>query len=138
MASEIQTLIEELSQMQIENAPSLQSECDQRAAQIIGASVRPSEVQGATSYTIVPIKDTAGPVIQFRTVKYAFDLNFLHFIEQTYGERFVPHHQYVDNMGKLLIYMMNNVHGVSAYLARDRLRASAGYLLGTTLQDFAT
>jgi len=128
----------QIEEIFLENTPPLKSECDRRAAQIIGASVRPSEVQGATSYTIVPVNDIAGHVVQFRTAADAFDLDFLYFVEQTYGERFVPCHRYFDTMGELLIYTMNNVRGVSVYLVRDRLRASNGYLLGTTLRDFAT
>jgi hypothetical protein len=67
------------------NPSRLQNECDQRAAKIIGVRVHSSEVHGASSYIIVQIDGTVGPVVRFRTAAYAFGLDFRYFIEQTYG-----------------------------------------------------
>lgn len=139
----MQTLIHTLSQLQIseffsENAPPSQTACDQHAAHLLNTpSVRPAQVQGSTSYTVVPFDDNVGHVVQFRTPEYAFDLDFLGFVERTYGERFVPRHRCVGALGGLLVYSMNDVRGVSVYLARERLRADGGWRLRTAVRDFA-
>ncbi len=103
-----------------DNAPSTQQECNQQAERTIGRRVRPAPVQGAASYTVVPADDAVESVVQFRAADYALDLQFLQYVEQTYG-RFVPQHRDAGKLGKLHIYTMDNIRGISAYLARDQL-----------------
>lgn len=126
----------QIEQFFLDAAPLTQDECDQMAREIIGGPVRPSAVQGATSYTVVPVDLAAALVVQFRAPEYAFDLELLDNVKQAYGV-FVPQHKYSGNLGNLIVYTMENVGGVSAYLARNQLRAHRGRLLNTTLQDFA-
>ncbi|KAM0417394.1 hypothetical protein ACHAPT_012629 [Fusarium lateritium] len=114
-----------------------QTECDKWASQVVGQRVRASTVQGATSYTVVTVNG-AREVVQFRSAEYAFDLGFLQCVEEVYGHRFVLHHRDCGTLRGLCAYTMNNVGGVSAYLARGQLRANGGHLLSTALKDFAT
>ncbi len=104
MASDMTAAITVLSRMQIKeffasNAPRTQDECNQRAAQVLGTPVRPSVVQGATSYTVVPVDDSQGSVIQFRAADDTLDLELLTSVFRTYGQRFVPRHQYSGSLG---------------------------------------
>ncbi|KAF1954134.1 hypothetical protein CC80DRAFT_493979 [Byssothecium circinans] len=145
MPSEMQTLIANLSRMQIddffrENADVTRAECDQWATQAVGRPVCASPVQGVTSYTVVPVDRVDGDtgiVIQFRSAEYAFDLEFLQYVQVAYGSRFVPRHRDSGTLGGLHAYMMDDVGGVAVYLARDQLRAHGGCLLSNTLEDFA-
>ncbi|KAH8751707.1 hypothetical protein F5883DRAFT_577979 [Diaporthe sp. PMI_573] len=143
MASEIHRLVAGLSKMQIaeffaEHAPLSQEECNRWAEVVNGSRVRASDVQGATSYTVVPVDSVAGSVVQFRSPDYALDVEFLAFVERTYGRRFVPGHRNAGMLGMLHAYTMDNVHGISAYLAREQLRANGCRLLSTTVQDLAS
>ena len=63
-------------------------------------------------------------------------MDFLGCIEQTY-DGFTPHHQFFGKLGELHIYIMNNVGGVSMYLARDALSQNNFSLLKCTVRDFA-
>ena len=137
----MQARVAELSRRQIveffsDNAPTTQEQCDQAAERILSRRVRPAPVQGSTSYTVVPIDDGGEYVVQYRASDSSLDLDFLRYIEQTYG-RFVPHHWDSGKLDKLHIYTMDNVGGVSVYLALDQLHGDHCYLLRQTLQDFA-
>ncbi|KAF4949135.1 hypothetical protein FGADI_9139 [Fusarium gaditjirri] len=66
------------------------------------------------------------------------DLEFLAFVERTYGRRFIPGHWNAGMVGMLHAYTMDNVHGISAYLSREQLRANGRRLLNTTIQDLAS
>ncbi len=141
MAS-MEALIDHLSRSQIRdffrnNTAHAQEECDQLAAQILDGPIRPSTVQGVSSYTVLPVDENNMFVVQFRATDDAFDLDLLRYVEQAYRERFMPRHQLAYNLGGLLVYTMDKVRGVSVYLARDQLRANGGRLLSTTLEDFA-
>lgn len=136
------TAISDLSTTQINaffkrNAPQTQDECAQMAEQLIGAPVQPSVVQGATSYTVVPVDDSIEFVVQFRAADDAFDLGLLTYVQDAYGQRFVPRHQDSGRLGALRVYKMDNIRGVSVYLARNELRMQNGSLLAIAVQDFA-
>lgn len=143
MAAEMRRLIEGLSEMQMadffaRHAPLSQEECNRWAEVANGCLVRASDVQGSSSYTVVAVDSPSrGPVVQFRSPDCALDLEFLAFVEQTYGRRFVPGHRNAGILGELHVYTMDNVRGVSAYLARDQLQANGCRLLSTAMQDFA-
>ncbi|OAA61032.1 Aminoglycoside phosphotransferase [Niveomyces insectorum RCEF 264] len=130
-----------LSKMQInaffETTWQTQDACNSLAARIVGAPVVASAIQGATSYTVVPTGNRAGLVVQFRTAENALDVDFLSFVEQAYGSRFVPEHRYYGDVGDLKVFTMTSIRGVSLYLARQELRADGGALLRTTVRDFA-
>ncbi|KAI1122558.1 hypothetical protein F5Y10DRAFT_270998 [Nemania abortiva] len=111
-------------------------DCDDLAARIVGGPLEPSSLQGATSYTIVAA-DGAGPVVQFRPAGDAFNLGLLRHVEETYGLRFVPRHEYVGMLGHVYIYKMSYIGGVSALLTRDQFREDGGRLLRIALKDFA-
>lgn len=109
-----------------------QQECDREAARITGTSVHPTTVQGGTSYTVI-----GGPlVVQFRCDNSALDLQLLECVEQACGG-FTPQHKSGGTLGKLHIYTMTDVGGISMYLARDQLHQDDCYLLRQTLQDYA-
>ena len=132
----MERLIADLSKMQIsqffaKNPLSTQQECDQEATRITGAPVRPSLLQGGTSYTVV----SENVVVQFRSEGHALDIGFLDHIEQAYAG-FVPHHVSAGKLGDLHIYTMNNVSGLSMYLARKELQQNDCYLLQQTLEDY--
>ncbi|MBE3045415.1 hypothetical protein IMZ48_23270 [Candidatus Bathyarchaeota archaeon] len=120
-----------LSKHQIANfftkhAPTTQEECHRKAALLAGGPVHPAPVQGATSYTVV--SDDGSLVVQFRAGPDALDLDLLGHVELAYRP-FAPHHQHVGMLGTLHIYAMNNVGGVSVYLAMDQLHGDACSLL---------
>ncbi|KAI0426091.1 hypothetical protein F5Y09DRAFT_76670 [Xylaria sp. FL1042] len=130
-----------LSQKQIAdffegNKSVTKKDCDDLAARIVGGPVEPSGLQGATSYTVVAADD-AGPVVQFRPANNAFNLDLLRHVEETYGLRFVPRHEYVGMLGHVYVYKMSYIGGVSAFLTRDQFRADGGRLLRIALKDFA-
>ncbi|KAK7394034.1 hypothetical protein QQX98_013183 [Neonectria punicea] len=138
----MQARITELSRRQIaeffsDNVPTTQEQCNQAAERILGRRVRPAPVQGSTSYTVVPDDDVGERVVQYRASDSSLDLDFLRCIEQTYG-RFVPRHWDSGSLSKLHIYTMDNVGGVSVYLALNQLHGNHCYLLRQTLQDFAS
>ncbi|KAL0958534.1 hypothetical protein HGRIS_000674 [Hohenbuehelia grisea] len=114
------------------NAPITQQQCDEEAERILGASVLPTTMQGASSYTVF-----GGTfVIQFRDDTSPLDADLLGLVEQAYAG-FVPHHESAGKLGKLHIYKMNMIGGVSMYLARDQLQADDCNLLRRTLQGYA-
>ncbi|KAI1180364.1 hypothetical protein F4777DRAFT_529966 [Nemania sp. FL0916] len=122
----------QISQFFTENAPVTQEQCNQEAERITGASASPSAVQGGTSYTVV----AGESVVQFRADRSALDLQLLGCVEQAYAG-FVPHHLHSGQEGNLHIYTMNNIGGISMYLARDQLRRDNCRLLQRTLEDYA-
>ncbi|KAI9822089.1 MAG: hypothetical protein M1826_000549 [Phylliscum demangeonii] len=127
--------ISQLSRKQIsdffsKNPRPTPQECDGAAGRITGTSVHPATVQGGASYTVVG----GSLVVQFRHA--ALDLQFLACVEQAYAG-FMPQHRSGGTLGKLHIYTMNNVGGISMYLARDQLHRHDCYLLRQTLQDYA-
>ncbi|CAA7261240.1 unnamed protein product [Cyclocybe aegerita] len=122
----------QISQFFSKNAPVTQEQCNQEAERITGASASPSTVQGGTSYTVV----AGESVVQFRAGHSALDLQLLRCVEQAYAG-FVPHHLHAGEVGKLYIYTMDNVGGVSMYLARDQLHRDNYRLLQRTVKDYA-
>lgn len=111
------------------NAPVTQEQCDLEAKRITGQSVYTTKLQGGASYTVVSSDETC--IVQFRASHSALDMNVIGYIETAY-DGFTPRHQIVGKMGELYVYTMNNVGGVSMYLARDDFD-----LLKNTVQDFA-
>jgi len=129
----------ELSKFQIsnffkKNAPATQQQCDLQAELITGTSVYTTCLQGGDSYTVVSSDKTC--VVQFRAGYSALAIDFLGCIEQAY-DGFTPRHQFVDNVGQLHVYTMNNVGGVSMYLARDKLNQNNFSLLKYIVKGFA-
>ncbi|WEW59280.1 hypothetical protein PRK78_004749 [Emydomyces testavorans] len=112
--------------------PVTQQQCDQEAERITGVSAIPSTVQGGSSYTVI----TGDHVVQFRASHSALDMPLLKCIEKIYMN-FVPHHLYAGELDKLHIYKMNNIGGISMYLAREQLYQDNYRLLQQTLRDYA-
>ena len=75
-------------------------------------------------------------IVQFRVPRSALDLDLLGYVERAYAG-FTPHHSSAGREGELYIYTMNNVGGISMYLARDRLFRDNYCLLRETLKDYA-
>ena len=96
--------------------------------------VIPALVQGATSYTVV--SNDGRFAVQFRPGISALDINLLKSAEQAYGG-FVPRHELVCRFHELYVYKMNNVGGISMYLARQVLQRGQAPLLRQTVYDFA-
>lgn len=117
-----------------ENAPLTQQKCDHEAEQILCTPVHPASVQGGTSYTVVSNDGTY--VVQFRSGRSALDIDFLKYVEQAY-DGFTPHHEFICFFGELYVYKMDNVGGVSMYLARTELHRGNASLLRQTVSDFA-
>ena len=122
----------QISKFFLKNAPVTQDQCDQEAARIVGVPTNPSAVQGASSYTVIAEE----AVVQFRTEDSSLNMDLIKAIEQTYTG-YTPIHKYFGQLGTLHIYTMNNVGGVSMYLARDTLFQDNHRLLQYTLQDYA-
>lgn len=139
MGDVVAASIAKLSQAQIttffsKNAPLTQRKCDQEAERLIHKPVHPTSVQGGTSYTVV--SDDGTCVVQFRSSSHALDINFLKCVEQAY-DGFMPHHELIGVFGELYVYKMENVGGVSMYLARKKLHQNNPSLLRQTVSDFA-
>ncbi|KAH8805383.1 hypothetical protein F5884DRAFT_885667 [Xylogone sp. PMI_703] len=131
-------LIAQLSKQQISeffsnNAPITQQQCDSEAARIAGVSDSPAPVQGGTSYTVIAEEYA----VQFRASHSALDIGLLRGVEQAYAG-FMPLHKGAGTLGKLLIYRMSNVGGVTMYLARNQLHRNNYRLLERTLKDYAS
>ncbi|KAG8904583.1 hypothetical protein FRC00_013902 [Tulasnella sp. 408] len=116
------------------NAPATQKLCDQEAERLMRMPVHPAPVQGGASYTIV--SDDESCVVQFRSSSSALDMGFLECVERVY-DGFMPRHQHVANLGRLHVYTMGNVGGISMYLARGELYKNNFQLLRRTLSDYA-
>ncbi|KAF6812007.1 hypothetical protein CPLU01_15003 [Colletotrichum plurivorum] len=117
-----------------------QGDCDRWAERDLGGPVRASTVQGVTSYTVEAVEDDKGGVMQFRSPDDALDIGLIQRAQEAYESRFVPCPREAEGGGSLTglqAYIMNNVGGVSAYLARDQLRADDNRLLRVTVKDFA-
>jgi len=129
--------ISKLSRKQIadffsKNPCPTQQECNEEAGRITGMSIHPTAVQGGTSYTVIG----GTLVVQFRSGDSALDLQFLGYVEQAYAG-FTPQHRSGGTLNELHIYTMNNVGGISMYLARLQLHRDDCYLLRQSVQDFA-
>ena len=109
-----------------------QQMCNEEAERITGMPVLPSTVQGGSSYTVV----AGESIVQFRVPRSALDLDLLGYVEQAYAG-FTPRHSSAGREGELYIYTMNNVEGISMYLARNRLFRDNYCLLRETLKDYA-
>ncbi|KAF7419354.1 hypothetical protein PC9H_001941 [Pleurotus ostreatus] len=133
----MEALISDLSHYQIseffsDNAPATQLQCNQEAERVAGAPASPSAVQGGTSYTVV----AGDSVVQFRGAASALNLELLGYVEAAYPD-FVPHHQRAGKLGDLDVYLMDNIGGISMYLAREELYRNNFQLLHQTLHDYA-
>ncbi|EHK44204.1 hypothetical protein TRIATDRAFT_87271 [Trichoderma atroviride IMI 206040] len=109
-----------------------QQQCDEQAELIAGTPVHAAIVQGGTSYTVV----NEQIAVQFRAKDFMLDIEFLGHVERAYAN-FMPHHRCAGKLGDLYIYTMNNVGGISMYLARNELLQNDCQLLQRTLQDYA-
>ncbi|EIN13007.1 hypothetical protein PUNSTDRAFT_98024 [Punctularia strigosozonata HHB-11173 SS5] len=139
MSNIMEDSIAALSKFQIANFfeksnPTTQQQCDQRAEQLAGTSVRPTPVQGADSYTVVSDDETC--VVQFRASDSVMDMDLIDCVEKAYTG-FTPSHCWAGNLGQLYVYTMNNVGGIAMYLARDRLNENNFSLLRHAVSDFA-
>lgn len=126
-----------LSRMQIEtfferNAPITQKQCDDKAKSISGNSVTPTACQGGTSYTV----DAGQVIVQFRSPNSPLDMSFMNSIEQAYPG-FTPRHKDCGSFHNLQVYTMNNVGGLSMYLARGHLQRNNYELLRNTIDSYA-
>lgn len=142
MPSEIHRLVAELSRIQIyeffnQRPGATQAGCDQWAEWALEGPVRASAAQGVTSYTVEAVQGVEGGVVQFRSPEDALDISSIQKAQEAYGSRFVPCPRDGGNLTGLQAYIMDNVGGVSVYLARDQLRANDGRLLRVALEDFA-
>ncbi|KAI1827103.1 hypothetical protein F4861DRAFT_529394 [Xylaria intraflava] len=126
-----------LSRMQIEtffdrNAPLTQRQCDDKARSISGESVTPTTCQGGTSYTV----DAGQVIVQFRDPSSPLDMVLIDSIEKTYPD-FTPRHKDHGLFHNLHVYTMNNIGGVSMYLARGFLQRNNYELLRNTIDSYA-
>ncbi|KAK2746847.1 hypothetical protein FQN57_002889 [Myotisia sp. PD_48] len=135
-AEKIAASIAKLSQYQIsrffqQQVPLTQQECNSEAERITGvSSIRPTAVQGGNSYTVI----AGTKVVQFReTVQ---DLQLLKCCEEVYAG-FTPQYESAGKLGNAHIYVMNDVGGISMYLARGQLPENNCELLQKTLQEYA-
>jgi hypothetical protein len=119
--------------------PTTQQDCDQKAADIAGgSSIRPTIVQGVTSYTVLAGTDSQ-KTVQFRAPEDALDVNLMQYAQQTYGKRFVPGCESFGMLDQLQVYMMDRVSGVAFGVAQPQLYNPGSYpLLVRTVEDFAT
>lgn len=126
-----------LSQMQIETffkrvALVTQKQCNNKAKEISGKSVIPTACQGGTSYTV----DAGQVIVQFRIPSSPLDMTFMNSIEQAYPD-FTPRHKDCGSFHNLHVYTMNNIGGLSMYLARGFLQRNNYELLRNTIDSYA-
>ncbi|KAH8744665.1 hypothetical protein F5883DRAFT_588973 [Diaporthe sp. PMI_573] len=126
-----------LSQMQIEtffarNPSVTQEQCNHKAQSITGKSVTPTACQGGTSYTV----EAGQVVVQFRVPGSLLDMDFIQNIELAY-QGFTPQHEDRGPFGGLRVYTMNNMGGISMYIARAHLQRNNYALLRNTIDDYA-
>lgn len=126
-----------LSRMQIatffeRNAPVTQKQCNDKAQSILGKSVTPTACQGGTSYTV----DAGQVVVQFRDPSSPLDMSFMSSIEQAYPD-FTPRHKDCGSFHNLHVYTMNNIGGISMYVARAHLQRNNYELLRNTIDSYA-
>lgn len=126
-----------LSQMQIKeffrrNAPVTQTQCDDKAQSIAGNSVTPTACQGGTSYTV----DAGQVVVQFHAQGSHLDMILMKSVEQAY-RGFTPQHENHGSFGNLRVYTMNNIGGISMYLARNFLQENNYKLLRNTIDCYS-
>lgn len=126
-----------LSQMQIatffeRNTSVTQDQCNDKARDIAGRSVIPTACQGGTSYTV----DAGQDVVQFRVPGSLLDMIFMASIEQAYPG-FTPRHKDCGPFHNLGVYTMNNIGGISMYLARTDLQKNDYKLLRNTIDSYA-
>lgn len=126
-----------LSRMQIEeffkrNAPVTQKQCNDKAESLTGESVTPTACQGGTSYTV----DAEQVIVQFRVPGSLLDMPLMDSIEQAYQD-FTPRHKDYGSFHNLNIYTMNNLGGISMYLARAYLQENNYKLLRNTIDSYA-
>ena len=124
----------QISNFFTKNAPATQEKCNREAERITGMAVHTTSLQGGDSYTVV--SNDEARIVQFRAGYSALDMDFLGCIEQTY-DGFTPRHQFFGKLDELHIYTMDNVGGVSMYLARGSLSQDNFSLLKRTVRDFA-
>ncbi|OAR05885.1 hypothetical protein LLEC1_05663 [Akanthomyces lecanii] len=142
MSPNMQDLIADLTIMQIKNffertSGITQAQCNHYASTAVGQPVRASAVQGATSYTVEGVNSAKGGVVQFRSAEAALDVDKIQAAQIAYGPRFVSCPREAGCSAGLHAYVMDNVGGVSVYLAREELRANENRLLSCTVEDFA-
>ncbi len=75
-------------------------------------------------------------VVQFRAPNSPLDMVFLRSVEQAYAG-FAPQHEHRGQFGQLHVYVMNNVGGVSMYMARTELQDNNYRLLRIAIDDYA-
>jgi hypothetical protein len=126
-----------LSRMQIgaffeRNAPITQRQSNDKAKSISGKSVTPTACQGGTSYTV----DAGQVIVQFRAPSSPLDMIFMKSIEQAYPD-FTPRHKDCGSFHNLHVYTMNNIGGLSMYLARAYLQRNNYELLRNTIDSYA-
>ena len=105
-------------------------ECNRWAEVANGSRVRASDVQGATSYTMVPVDSVAGSVVQFRSPVYGSEPRVLGFRRANLRAAIRTRPSERRHAG----------HAPRLYdgqRAREQLRASGCRLLSTTVQDLA-
>ena len=73
-------------------------------------------------------------VVQFRSGRSALFMSFLEYVGRAY-EGFMPRHEFAANVGRLHVYMMSNMGGISMYFARGELHKNNFRLLRRTLPD---
>ncbi|ATY58629.1 hypothetical protein A9K55_002373 [Cordyceps militaris] len=122
----------QISQFFARHTPCTQAECNATAELIAGTSVNPTAVQGGGSYTVIGGK----VIVQFRAGDSALDLELLQCVGQAYPG-FTPVPSSRGKLGKLDIYTMDDVGGISMYLARVDLQKDDCKLLHQTVQDYA-
>ncbi|KAF5027338.1 hypothetical protein F66182_539 [Fusarium sp. NRRL 66182] len=97
-------------------------ECDRLAVSILGCPVKPTPVQGASSYTVSAIDtDQAPKVVQFRSKK--LDVDLIELARQSYGD-FVPKSKFYTTMsGDVYVYVWDLVPGTAFCRVRRQLFA---------------
>ncbi|KAI0430726.1 hypothetical protein F5Y09DRAFT_307095 [Xylaria sp. FL1042] len=105
-------------------ASSSKMQCDDFVRRRYGGQIRPVNIQGLTSYTVIAGPDS-NKIIQFREQTALLDMNMLKLAKDIHGE-VVPSCSELGWVGDpsgspLVIYEMNRLHGENYIIARPSL-----------------
>lgn len=106
-------------------ASSSRTQCDDFVRQRYGGQIRPVDIQGVTSYTVIVAGLSGEKIIQFREQSALLDMNMLALAKEVHGE-LVPTCSELGWVGDtsgspLAIYEMNKLPGENYIIARPSL-----------------
>ena len=111
-------------------------DCGDYATTIAGGAIRPTAIQGGSSYTVMAADGSK--VIQFRSPQSPMNIEYLDLARDTYGAEFIPACRYLGLLGQTHVYVLDTVAGDALALALKQLFLPGNsHLLVVAIQDYA-